>query len=516
MSRSTKAAKGFATSLLQSLSQILVQILLAPVVLKMAGREALGAYAAIMQAVALLTIIDVVGSWSLERFLGQALGMDDKQRFRDIFSTARTAYLIINSLFAIGVFLMSLFIGRLFHLSPGIESQARYALWVIAAWAILRTPLAAYRSALIATQDLAAANVMNAGINIGRGLASLAFVLMGTGLFGLMISGTIVEGFGTLIYRWRFLHKNPALKPSWGIPDKPLFREMLSFGGYVILVNAGDRLFFRSANMIAALTSGAATASSFYTTQAPVMTGYVILQRFPENAAPAVYELTGKGEHDRLRAAFLRLTRLICLLTFPFAVGVALFNHDVVTAWVGNLQYGGDLLTYTLAVFVVIDGVRNICVLFAFAQGWMRLLAGTAIAQGIGNFVLGYWLGTTLGLGGITLALSLVSLPQLFLLLRKIEKTYSAGVLAYLGRLLLRLLIPLALASVAGELVHSRIAVEKHHALGPILECLAFLVVYCLTAYPLALHREDRADVRRYAGSILRAGSQLVRLSKAA
>src|SRR6185437_6562670 len=250
MSRSTKAAKGFATSLLQSLSQILVQILLAPVVLKMAGREALGAYAAIMQAVALLTVIDVVGSWSLERFLGHALGMEDKQRFRDIFTTARTDYLIINSLFALGVFLLSLFIGRLFHLSPGIESQARYALWVIAAWAILRTPLAAYRSALIATQDLAAANVMSAGINIGRGLASLAFVLMGAGLFGLMISGTVVEGFGSLIYRWRFLSKNPALKPSWGIPDKPLFREMLSFGGYVILVNAGDRLFFRSANMI--------------------------------------------------------------------------------------------------------------------------------------------------------------------------------------------------------------------------------------------------------------------------
>src|SRR6185437_2228393 len=145
----------------------------------------------------------------------------------------------------------------------------------------------------------------------------------------------------------------------------------------------------------------------------------------------------------------------------------------------------------------------------------MRLLAGTAIAQGIGNFALGYWLGRELGLGGITLALSLVSLPQLFLLLRKIEHTFSAGTLKHLGGLFLRLLIPLALAGFTGELVHSRIAVEKHHALGPILECVAFLAVYCLTAYPLALHHEDRADVRRYALSILRAGGQLTGISKA-
>jgi O-antigen/teichoic acid export membrane protein len=516
MSRSTKAAKGFATSLLQSLSQILVQILLAPVVLKMAGREALGAYAAISQAVAMLTLVDVVGSWSLERFLGRATGMEDDKRFRDIFSTARTAYLVINTIFALGVVAMSFFIGRLFHLSPHIESQARYALWVIGAWAIIRTPLAAYRSASIATQDLAAVNVMTAGINIARGVASLVFVLAGTGLFGLMISGTVVEGIGSVFYRVRFVRKNPNLAPGWGIPDKAVFREMLSFGGYVMLVNAGDRLFFRSANMLAALTSGSVAASSFYTTQAPAMTGFTILQRFPDNTAPAVYELTGRGEHERLKAAFLRLTRLISLLTLPLAVGVVLFNRDVVICWVGELQYGGDLLTYTLALFIVLNGVRGICVLFAFAQGWMRLLAGTAIFQGVANFAFGYWLGKELGLGGITLALCLASLPQLFLLLRKIEEVYSARITAHFAEMLMRLVIPLGAATAAGELVHFRIKVAEHHVFGVMLECTAFLAVYCLAAYPLALHREDRADVRRYAGSILRRGTQLARPTKVA
>ena len=87
MSRSTRAAKGFLTSILQYASQIAVQALLAPVVLRIAGRETLGAYAAIMQAVAYLALVDLGSSWSLERFLAQALGLNDKgKRFRGRYS----------------------------------------------------------------------------------------------------------------------------------------------------------------------------------------------------------------------------------------------------------------------------------------------------------------------------------------------------------------------------------------------------------------------------------------------
>ena len=67
MSRTTRAANGFVTGVLQYVSQILVQALLAPFVLKLAGRETLGAFGAIMQVIGFIALTDVVGSWSLER-----------------------------------------------------------------------------------------------------------------------------------------------------------------------------------------------------------------------------------------------------------------------------------------------------------------------------------------------------------------------------------------------------------------------------------------------------------------
>jgi O-antigen/teichoic acid export membrane protein len=507
MSRSNKAAKGFATSLLQSLSQILVQILLAPVVLRMAGKESLGAYAAIMQAVGLLSLVDIAGSWSLERFLGKATGVgDDGRTFRAIFTTARTTLLITNAVFGLGVLGISLGISRLFHLSPSISLQARHALYVIAAWAVLRTPLAAYQNALNATQDMAATNVIATGIMIARSLASLSFVLMGGGLFGLMISGTVVDAIGSWLYRRRFRRRNPDRIPSWGIPDKALFREMLGFGGHVMLINIGNKLFFNSANMMAALTNGAVAASSFYTSQMPTMTGYTMMMRLPDNAAPAVYELSGREESQRLRQAFLRLTRIMLLCTLPLACGVMLFNHDLVTCWVGPNQYGGSLLSITLACFCVLDSIRGITVLFAFAQGWVKILTSTALFQGAANFGLAYLLGRRFGLGGITLALSLVLLPQMILLLRKVAQTFSVPVMSHLLGCILRLLVPLGAAGLAGWSIHLRVRIAHHHFPGLLMECNAFIVIYALLAYPMGLDAREQQDVKGYLLSALRLG----------
>lgn len=503
MSRSSRAAKGFVTGLFQYAAQILMQALLAPVVLKVAGRETLGAYAAIMQVVGFITLVDIVGSWSLERFLGQALGLEDGgERFRTILTTARTVFLFCNVVFALLVFVFSLFIGRLFHLSPETTYQARMALYVIAVWAIVRTPLAAYLNASIATQDLAATNLIGTGLGIGRAVASLGFVLLGGGLFGLMLAGTAVEACGYFLYRLRFKKVNPNLMPGWGFRDKALLKEMLGFGGHAVFVNIGNMLVFSSGNTIAGMTAGAAAASSFYTTQMPTMTAYNMMRRFSDSTTPAVNELWGRREVALVRRSLVRVTRLLMTLTLPLALGALLFNRDLVTAWVGPRQYAGTLLTASLAGFCVIASVQRIAIDYSFTFGWMKLLTTTSLLQGIANFVMAFFFAKALGLGGITLALAIVIVPQTFILWRRIGGFLKVNVVSLYGKCFLRALVPLAGATLAGwGLVHRLVSIRKH-SFGPLAaELLAFAMVYFALAYIFMLTSQDRADVKRYGES---------------
>ncbi|MBV8630522.1 MAG: hypothetical protein JOZ83_06325 [Silvibacterium sp.] len=504
MSRSARAAKGFAASVVQYCTQILVQILLAPIVLKLAGRETLGAYAAIMQTLSFLQLVDIAGSWSLERFLAQANGYEDGgQRFRDVFTTARTMLLGTYSAFGLLVIIFSFFVGRLFHLSPAIEQQARHALYVIAAWAVVRTPLAAYQAASIAMQDIAAANLIGALGGVLRTAASLGFVLMGSGLFGLMLAGTVAEGVGLALFRTRFRRVNPTLMPSWGVPDRALLREMVGFGGHTAFLNLGNVLFFSSGNMIAGLTSGAAAASSFYTTQMPTTTVSNMIYRMTEATTPAVNELYGRKEYDKVRYALLRLSRLLLLFNLPLAVGVLIFNRDLVVTWVGAGQYAGTLLTVSLASFCVVSAIQKLVIAFAFIFGWMRLLSSTALLQGITNFGLAFYLGRKIGLGGITLALVVVLIPQLVILIRKISSYLEVNLTLNLLQTVARSIVPLAMAAGAGLLVHAHVVIARKHFFGLAAELGSFAAVYAVLAWFFLLNEEDQNDARRLIHGIL-------------
>jgi O-antigen/teichoic acid export membrane protein len=499
MSRTGKAAKGFVASIFQFIAQILVQLLLAPIVLKLAGRETLGAYAAVMQALAYLSLTDFVGSWSLERFLGQASGIDaGGARFRCILTTARTVFIFTNLLYSILVVIFSLFTARLFHLSPNVAHQAQHALWVIAVWALLRTTLVAYGGALLAMQDIAVFNMIGMFMGIGRTVASLVFILMGGGLFGLMLAGTSVEAFGLILYRIRFKKLFPNLMPSWGISDKALLKEMLSFGGHALLVNLGTGLVYNSGNTIAGFTKGAAVASGFYTTQMPTMTVYNMMMRLPDSATPAINELWGRREVERLREALRRITRLLLALTLPLSLGVLLFNRDVVVTWVGDQQYAGTLLTASLAAFCIVVSLQRSAIVYSFTFGWMRLLSVTGIIQGAANFALGIALARLFGLGGITLALVLVILPQTMILWYRVGRFLEVNVAKLLGGCVARSVIPLGGSAACGLLVHRLVAIRQHHLLPLLAEAFTFIVVYSLLAYPLVLFDHDRGEIKRY------------------
>jgi O-antigen/teichoic acid export membrane protein len=417
--------------------------------------------------------------------------------------------------FSLFVLIFSVFIGRIFHLSPAITLEARHALYVIALWSVARVPLTAYGTAMIATQDIAAANMISALGSILRTLASLGYVLAGGGLFGLMLAGTTAEAISLILYRVRFRKNNPGLMPGWGIPDKKLLREMLGFGGHAAILNVGNMLAFGTGNSVAGITSGAAAASSFYTSQMPSMMASNLLGRLSESAQPALNELFGSGNFERVRTSFSRITRLQLLFGFPLAAGILLFNRDLISAWVGPKQYAGVLLTVALGIYCMVSGLQGIAIRFSYVFGWMRLLAVTSILQGFANFGLGLYLGRTLGLGGISLALLIVVMPQLFILLRRIGNALRLNVVTLLVGCTLKAVIPLAAAFAVGLLAHRFVQIRVHHFGGFLAETVPFIFVYFSLAYFIYLTDQDRNDANRFfAGAVDRGRGVGIRLSR--
>jgi O-antigen/teichoic acid export membrane protein len=505
MSRKDRAASGFLSSIIQFGVQVALQIALAPVVLKVAGKETLGAYAAVMQFLGYLNLLDFGVGIGLERFLAQASGLGDGgQRFRAVFTTARSTGIVTNAIFAVLTLIYTLYVGRLFHLSAPVAHQAVLALRVIAIWAVLRVPLVSYNSALTAAQDMTATNLIAIVMNSLRVLTSLGLVLAGFGLFGLMISASLVEFVATLAYRARFRRLHPQWMPGWGIPDKALFREMLSFGTHAMLINIGSTLVFNSGNALAGIVQTAKGASVYYTTQMAAMMGYPIALRLCDMSLPAINELWGQGLKDRVVSALFRVQKLTLMLTMPLAAGVLLFNHDLVVAWVGPAQYAGLGVTAALAALCMIIGVEHIASIFCFTTGFVGPQTVATLLEAAANVCLGLWLGRTTGLAGIAWSLVLVVTPYTIFLMSRLAQELRFGVTRLLASSFLRPLPAVLLASASGLLVRHllvhRSVPAGHRFLLLISESLAFTLVYAVAAYNFAMTTVDRQDIRSYLG----------------
>jgi O-antigen/teichoic acid export membrane protein len=234
----------------------------------------------------------------------------------------------------------------------------------------------------------------------------------------------------------------------------------------------------------------------------PTNTIYTMINRLADSAAPAINELYGAGERERLRNVFLRLVRLLLIMAMPMSIGVLLFNRDVVVTWVGEQQYAGTLLTVSLSIYCVTLGIQNLAILFAFVFGWVRMLSITAILQGLANLALAFYFGKRFGVGGITLALLVVLLPQLALLLHKIDRYLGIGSIRFILRCVLQSALPLALASASSYAVHQVISIAHKHYASLLAELGTFAIVYGLLAWYFQLSDEDRADGRRYLSAI--------------
>jgi O-antigen/teichoic acid export membrane protein len=491
MSRTSRALKGTLTSFLQYGLQIVLQIALAPLVLRVAGQETLGAYAILIQAIGYISLVDFGFAAAANRYLAQACGTDDGGlRLRQVMSTFRTYALFIALVFSSLCILLSIWIGPLLSLSPAVRSAAQTALYLIAAWAIIRTPLIIYGVSLVGTQNLAAVNLVSIVGNTVRLLLSLGLVAAGMGLVGLVAAHILAECLAMSLHTWVFHRRFPGTRLTWGFPDIPLFKEMFNFGTKAFLLMVSDRLIFQSDSLVAGYLYGAVAASIYYTTQMPAFFLYQMATRLTDNSNPAINELYARGLMEPLKGAFMQLHRYNLILALPVGLGLFFLSKPAISLWVGPAQYGGDLMVAALSLFVVIFTIVNTNKTLIIASGQIGTLSAFALIEGIINIALAILLGYYLGLAGIVWARVIANIPTSYYVQRRSQQILQVTAIEY-GRTVLRpLFFPLAAGIATFYTLDKLIMINSWTAL--LLTICLFLLIYTFLSYRLSIDHSER------------------------
>lgn len=421
--RSFKAFKGTLVSYLDYGALILLQILLAPIVLKYAGKEVLGAYAIIGQINGYLALLDLGFIVAANRHLPQTFWKDDELKsFSSVFITTRTFILYSNIAISIIILIISYNIKYVFNLSEELNFEARYALYLLAVWAIVRSPLQIFINGLIAAQELSTVKVISIVGNVIRIISAIFLVTSGYGLIGLILATIIMELTTFYLHRKIFLKNHTQLRLAWGIRDKSLFRQMFLFGIQALIISIAVRLVLYTDNIIVGYLFGTAAASMFYVTQMPTVIMQLLSWQFVDNTTPAINELFSKKEYKLLRELFNFILKVTLIVLIPAALLIMMFTKNFISVWVGIDHYGGDSLAIGLGVVTILVALDHMFTSYIFAHGKIKTLSYLSICEGILKILLSFILGRAFGISGIIWATVIMKIPTFSFLVFKCLK----------------------------------------------------------------------------------------------
>lgn len=419
--RTSRAIKGSITSVIQNILAILFQLFLTPMILIYSGQEMLGGYAIIMQVIGYGILLDFGFSTAFTRYLCQSFNLSEKNpRFSELLTIGRNILFITNFLASSLLVVAALNIEILIRDSETIQSQAKFALYLMAIWMLLRTPLYIYNTALTASQDMAAINIISVVTNLIRILITLALTYFGFGLLGLIVATIFAEMCQYVIQRSYFLKKYPNYPVYWGFGNPKIGKEMVYFGFGYWGVNLAVVLLLSTDNIIAGTIYGAASASIYYSTK---MLGSLVIQfisRLIDNVYPALNEMIGNKNYSEVRNVYLRLFRYILLILIPSTLAIAVFSKSLVTLWVGDKQYAGPIMAIALALFVFVQILNHLHGLMTLVLGNLRHWSQISIACGLLSFGLGYSLGKIMGVQWILFGITFAMLPIFWLLFYRV------------------------------------------------------------------------------------------------
>lgn len=499
--RTNKAVKGTITSFVQFSILIILQAVMAPVILKIAGQEVLGAYAIVMQIIGYGLILDFGLAVAINRYLSQSFCASDKgAKFKKIFNVGRYFIFSTNALFSILILALAFNIDGLITGSKAIITDARTGLYFLSAWTILRTPLVLYGSGLVASQNMATANIIGLIGSVSRLVLSLYLVFSGYGLIGLVGANIISEFIGLLLQKIYFNKLYPQLNMLWHRPDMPMLRELFSFGLTYWGVNIAIVLTVGSDSIVIGHLYGAAVVSIFYTTKSPSFLIMQVIYKISDNAGPAANDLFAQGNIEALKSAYLKILRYSLLLAFPLAIGIVGFNKGVITAWVGVNQYAGGVMSLALAGFVLTQVISHINAMITLATGNMRNWVVISVGTGFMTIALAYALGKYFGMEWVMVAIAVMDIPALIFLTRRsfagLNLTYSRAWREAIQPVILTCL-PLLF------LVWFVLATGKGAILVSLIACIAvFVLLWLLGLYALGINKVERISIRHKLGMI--------------
>jgi O-antigen/teichoic acid export membrane protein len=493
MSRAHRYLQGVGVNYLQVVLVAACGLWLTRFLLDRIGQDELGAWLVLLPLLGYLELIDLGVVAVLPREVAYATGRaagDGQEAVAAVLGKARRLVLWQLPLAALAA-------TTLWGLCLLSGAASGWAAAVLAVLYVVLFPSRIYPAALQGLQDLAALGWINVASWLLQFTVTVALVLAGLGMWGLVGGFAVQRVASAVLAWWRLSRRFPGARPDRRAPQPPAeARTLLRPGLWVSLSRVSQMLLSGTEVIVVGMLLGPA-AVVLYSCTAKLTTLFAPqVYTLATTAEAALSELRGGESADRwggtpprppgerLVVVSSTLRQAILLASGLVVCVVLAANEAFVAWWVGAERYGGLVLTAVLAGTMIVRHFHFTLGHLLYCLGQERAVALISLADGVvGVAATALFVGLFGALGaalGSLAAVVVVSLPGcLFLVGRALDVSRLALLgahLSWLGRFLA--------VAVAVTLVGQHW--QPRSAAGLVGLGLGVGVLYTAVMYPLA------------------------------
>lgn len=353
---------------------MLISLYTSRVILKALGVEDYGIYNVVGGFISLMSFLNGAISSSTSRYITFALGKNDKEGLKKVFSTCLLTHLIIGGL----VLTLGETVGLWFVLNKLLIPMERMsaALWVyhcsiistvVMIWSV------PYNACIIAHEKMSAF----AYISIFEAIAKLVivFILMFGFVDKLILYAVLLLGIQILIrmlYTW-YCHKHFEESKAKISFDKQLFTEILSFAGWNLWGNLAAALFTQGVNIVLNMFFGPVVNAA----RGIAVTVQSAVQQFAVNFQtalnPQITKTYAAGEREAMYTLICRSSKFTFILLFLISLPILTETKFILGLWLGEApEYTVNFVRLMLCICIV-DSMANPFMTAAAATGKVKV-----------------------------------------------------------------------------------------------------------------------------------------------
>jgi O-antigen/teichoic acid export membrane protein len=346
---------------------ILIALVATPYVVRTLGADAYGVLSIVGVTLGFFGFLDLGMGGAAVRQFAAAHERGDADGINAVLGTVLTFYIIVGLTGAALIAALAVpLAGSVLSIPAAVRSVAVFAFYMAAPGFMVSLVLQTFGSIPKSIQRFDVSTKINIVVGTLNTASTVLMLHLGQGLRGVVVASFLVNCLALVAAYIVATRLVPTLRVRLTV-DRPLFREMFTFGGWFLMASIGVAVLYQLDKLLVGAFLGVGQVTYYVVpgNLAGKIQGLIAAATaisFPVSAA-----LFGGGHHDGLKKLYREGTRMVFIVATTIAVPMAVFADRFLYYWMGP-----DIASHSGLVMVLLVATYY-------------LLAVTSIPWGIAN-----------------------------------------------------------------------------------------------------------------------------------